>query len=120
MALEQAEYSGRFEQTMILGQIALAFTAMAVFVFAPRGDEPVALYPMGSEAAKAVPALMSTPQTLILARGNLDGSYVIRGNRPGFLKSLLRNGVLVLNASAPGCGPLPSDYQQANQDERPQ
>lgn len=107
MTSEQAQQSGRFEQALILGQIALALAGTLAFIFAPRSGEPVALYPISQNASQAAVSLMSAPQTLILARGRIDGSYIIRGNRPGFFDSLLRHGVLVLNASAPGCGPIP-------------
>lgn len=112
MALGQTKHSGRFEQAVILGQLALALAVMALIVFAPRSGEPVALYPTGLGDPKAVPALISAPQTLVLARGSLDGSYIIRGNRPGFFESLFGYGVLLLNASAPGCGPLPAEPSQ--------
>lgn len=93
----------------MLAQLALALGGMLAFIFAPRAGEPVALYPLSESAARSLPATMTEPGSLMLGRGVLAGSYVVRGSRPGFLESLLGDGVLILNASAPGCGPVPAN-----------
>ena len=85
--------------------LASALMVLAALVLAPRSDQPVALVPLGDGAAKALPGLITSPETLLLARGSLPGSYIVRGERPGFLESLTRHRVLILNATAPGCGP---------------
>lgn len=87
-------------------QMLLAFAGILTIVFAPRGGgEAVLLYPLSEQANGAMIAALSQPDTDILSVGQLAGSYVIRGNRPDFLSSLARDGILVLRASAPGCGP---------------
>lgn len=68
---------GKFEQAMIIGQLALALSGMAIFILAPRADGPVTLYPITDSAAKALPAILTGPETLILTRGKLSGSYII-------------------------------------------
>lgn len=95
----------RWGQALIGAQVVIAFVALALTIFAPREGEPVLLYPLTSTAASTLPATLSNPDTLLLARGQYAGSFVVRGDRPGFLASLAGDGVLVLNATAPGCGP---------------
>lgn len=97
---------GRQEQAVICGVIALAIAVLAAIIFLPRAGEPVLIVPLGAEGRTAVPALLSAPETLILARGSLADSYVIGGAHPGFARGLLLHGVLLLNATAPGCGPV--------------
>lgn len=105
----RASSQGRFAQALVLAQLLFALGGMLAFIFAPRADEPVALYPLSESAARTLPAIMTEPGSLILGRGLLADSYIVRGSRPGFLESLLSDGVLILNASAPGCGPVPAD-----------
>lgn len=105
MGRGSAQSSGRIEQLLVAGAIAVAIAALAALVLAPRSGEPVALVPLGESAGRTVPTLIASPDTLLLARGSLPGSYIVRGQRPGFFDSLTRHGVLVLNATAPGCGP---------------
>ncbi|MHA7818570.1 MAG: hypothetical protein ACX930_02860 [Erythrobacter sp.] len=106
MGRENAHATGRLEQAIIVGLLAAALAALAGLVIAPRTGEPVALVPLGASAAKAVPGLLTSPDTLLLARGSMPGSYIVRGKRPGFFESLSLHGVLVINATAPGCGPV--------------
>ncbi|WP_299192996.1 hypothetical protein [uncultured Erythrobacter sp.] len=108
MSLETNQSSDGFEQVVLVGQSLLALGALLAFVFAPRADSPVALYPVTKAATQAIPNLLSQGGTQVLARGQLDGSYIIRGDRPGLIDALLHEGVLILNAAAPGCGPLPA------------
>lgn len=91
-------------RALIATQLVVAVIALALILFAPRAGEPVTLFPLSSSAAATLPAILSHPDTRLLARGKLNGSFVIRGHRPGFLQSLAENGVLILSASAPGCG----------------
>ena len=100
--------TGRLEQAIIVGLLASAIILLAALVLAPRTGEPVALVPLGDHAEKVIPGLITTPDTLLLARGSVPGSYIVRGERPGFFESLTRHGVLVINATAPGCGPVGS------------
>lgn len=98
--------TGRIEQAVIAALVVSALVAFGSLILAPRAGEPVALIPLGGDAVKAIPTLIAAPETLLLARGSLPGSYVVRGDHPGFVKSLTRHRVLILNATAPGCGPV--------------
>ena len=95
----------RLGQALIAAQVVIAIIALALTIFAPREGGAELLYPLSSSAAATLPSTLSQPGTLLLARGRYEGSYVVRGQHPGFLNSLARDGVLVLNATAPGCGP---------------
>lgn len=106
MGRDNLHATGRLEQAIIAMLPGSALIALAALVLIPRPGEPVALVPLGEAAGKAVPGLITSPETLLLARGSLPGSYIVRGTRPGFFESLTRHGVLVLNATAPGCGPV--------------
>lgn len=97
---------GRQEQAVICGVIALALAVLAAIILLPRAGEPVLIVPLGAAGKTALPALLSAPDTLILARGSLADSYVIGGEHPGLAKGLLLHSVLLLNATAPGCGPV--------------
>jgi hypothetical protein len=90
---------------VICGVVALALVLLGAIVLAPRPGEPVLLVPLGAGGRSALPALLSAPDTLILARGSLTDSYVVTGARPALAEGVLRHGVLLLNANAPGCGP---------------
>lgn len=107
MAQIIADRNGRLAQALVLAQLLLALGGMIALIFAPRTGEPVTLLPLSESAARNLPATMSAPGSLMLGRGVLDRSYVVRGRRPGFFESLIKDGVLILNASAPGCGPAP-------------
>ena len=75
-----------------------------MLAFAPREGEPVVLLPLDDEAHRSVAALASATGSNIRARGSVDGALVIDGPHPGFIETLTGRNVLVLNASAPGCG----------------
>ncbi len=107
MAMGPSNKSAKFATAAFAAQSVLSVLVGAVLIFAPRGENaPAMLYPMTAEAQRALPALLSRPGTLIVSRAKRDGAYIIRGERPGFLNALMERGVLVLNASAPGCGPV--------------
>lgn len=107
MSRTNHENSGRLEQGLIIAQAVVALFVMAFFLFAPREGEPALLLPLTGAAQEAVPAILSQEGTALLARGWADGSYVVRREKPGFLSTLISDGVLVVSASAPGCGPIP-------------
>ncbi len=96
--------AGRKDQIAFCAIMALIVLGAAAFVLAPRGGEPVTIVPVAGSSGIAT--LVSRQDTRLLARGMIDGSYVIRGERPNMLSGLIHHGVLVLNASAPGCGPV--------------
>lgn len=106
MGRENDRTTGRLEQAIIAGLLATALIALATLVLAPQSGEPVALVPLGVKAGKAVPGLITSPDTFLLARGAMPGACIVRGRHPGFFESLTRHGVLVLNATAPGRGPI--------------
>ncbi len=106
MAIDKQRKSEKFESAVVLGQTALALIGMIVFIFFPRANEPVLVLPVTQSGAAALPKIISRSGTFILARGRFDGSYIIRGGRAGFAAGLLDSGVIVLNSSAPGCGPV--------------
>ena len=108
MSQDIADRNGRFAQALVLAQLLLALGGLIVFIFAPREGEPVTLLPLSEDAARTLPSTISAPGSLMLGRGVIERSFVVRGKRPGFLESLFEHGVLVLNASAPGCGPAPA------------
>ena len=100
------------EQAAIVALLVAAVLALGVLVLAPRRDSPVALVPLGSDAARAIPDLLAAPDTRLLGRGSMPGSYIVLGKRPSFVEGLLRDGVLILNATAPACGPLVTDLRK--------
>lgn len=105
MPVHSSHGNGRFEQALIAVLVtALCVTALA-FVALPRNGNPVALVPLNAEAARRLPQLIKAPETLLLARGTLEGSLIVQGGTPGFLEVLRSHGVLAINATAPGCGP---------------
>ena len=103
MVSENAKQPNSSGQTATVCQILLCTMAIAVTVYAPRSGDPALLVPLNAEAAGAIPALLSDPEVLILARGQVGGSYVIAGNLPDFATALTAHRVLILNAAAPGC-----------------
>ena len=113
MSLDIVDRNGRFAQALVIAQLTLALGAMLIFIFAPRPNEPVTLYPLNDSAARALPATISEPGSLLVGRGLLDRSYVITGERPGFLEGIFEDGVLILNASVPGCGVAPNRAQMS-------
>jgi len=91
----------------LAGQLLLSAIADLVLMFAPRsGDAAVLLFPLTKEGTRALPSILSEPGTRVIARGRFDGSYTVRGVRPGFLTWLSDSRIFLLSASAPGCGPL--------------
>ncbi len=108
MAMGCSIKSAKFATAAFAAQSVLAVLISVVMIFAPRGNDTAAmLYPMTAEAQRALPELLSQRDTLIVSRAAWDGAFVIRGARPSFFNALMERGVLVLNASAPGCGPAP-------------
>ena len=104
MTLGSSTENKQVRHGIALCQFALIIFSMAMLAFAPREGEPVALLPLNGEAHRSVAALASATGSNILARGNVDGALVIGGPHPGFIQTLIGKNVLVLNASAPGCG----------------
>lgn len=104
MVLESAKKPNRVGQTATICQALLCTLAITAIFYAPREGQPALLLPLNAQAAGAIPALLSHPEVLILARGQVSGSYVITGNRSGFAEGLFAQGVLILNAASPGCG----------------
>lgn len=105
MEFTEDRAAGKAERAVICGVIALALAMLGGIALLPRPGEPVLLVPLGAKGKAALPALLSAPDTLILARGTLADSYVITGERPGVAESLVTHGILLVNASAPGCAP---------------
>lgn len=105
MPFRPAHGNGCFEQGLIAVLVTALCLAAVAFVTLPRPGAPVALVPLNAKAARELPRLVEAPRTLLLARGAVDGSFIIQGETPGFLEALSKHGVLTLNATAPGCGP---------------
>ncbi len=114
MVLGTKQSFAQYAPAALIGQVALDVIGMTGFAFAPRDDQPALLYPINAHGAASLPEVLSRSGTLIVARGGFEGSYVIRGPRPGFAAGLIGDGIIVLNASAPGCGPIDSANARAN------
>ena len=93
------------DRLAICSVVSLALMLLGAIVLAPRPGEPVLLVLLGAGGRSALPSLLSAPDTLILARGGLTDSYVVTGERPALAEGVFRHRVLLLNATAPGCGP---------------
>lgn len=106
MAVQREQKLANFASAVLIGQVAAALFGMAAFLFAPRADQPALVYPVTGHAAAGLPQIISRPGSLIAARGRLPDSYIVAGDRPGFAEALIVHGILVLNAAAPGCGPI--------------
>ena len=92
---------------IFLCQILIALLGLIVIGYAPRSaDETALIVPLSAAARANLVEVLSQRDVLVLSRGRWEGSYIINGPHPHFAKALFEGGLLILRASAPGCGPV--------------
>ncbi|MCK0128145.1 hypothetical protein [Erythrobacter sp. F6033] len=99
----------RLRRSLAPAQLLLACTAIAGTILAPRPGEAITLYPISDNGIAALPAIVSAPDTRLVARSPLPSSYVATGSLPSFAQLLLAHGVLPLNAAVPLCGSVAAE-----------
>ncbi|WP_375290757.1 hypothetical protein [Qipengyuania sp.] len=82
--------------------VAAPAVLAALLLTPPAAGEMLAV-PLSGEARTALPALLSRPSIRLLAKGPLEGSFVIHANRSTAREAVAGGDVLLLAVPDAGC-----------------
>jgi hypothetical protein len=88
----------------LLGQLTLACGLVVGAIVAPPADGAMLMVPLGRTALGPALAVAADHGALVVARGRIGSTAVIRGRRDRLAGPLLGRGVLLLAAPAGWCG----------------
>lgn len=85
-------------------QLTFALIAVASLIYWPRDGRPVLVIPFSAQSHSQMLSVISQPGTQVMARGPFADSFVLANISSHARGDLMANGVLMLDAAAPGCG----------------
>lgn len=87
----------------IVAQLAFVVAGLLAVGLAPPADGQMLLIPLTAAAAARLPALALQDGTQLIARGRITGSLVVRGRRDRLGWPMLRDGIVAIASTRPGC-----------------
>lgn len=91
----------------MIAQLAIVSASLAAIALYPPANGTMTLVPVWPGAEHGLAARAIESGALLVDRGALPNSLVISGVRSAIAPAMLAHGVLVVSASAAGCGTRP-------------
>lgn len=91
-------------RALLFVQLLLVVSVLLSLLCMPPVRGGIMLVPFGANARAAMLPLAIAHGALLVDRGPLPGSYIVRGDRALLVPTMFSHGILALNAPAAGCG----------------
>lgn len=89
---------------LLVLQLTLLFAGLMVMAFAPPAQGTMLLVPLTGDARARLPALAVAHGALLVGRGPIGGSLLVRGDRAILGPALLRQAIVPIAGTDSSCG----------------